>query len=187
MEFCDGFRKLLDHLQLDKVKLRFPTTRSAASPSSWFSLTLSPSLSLAWWRFIFSARPWVDSWPKSLPSALTNPPECTPWYSVTHSATPPSSTRRGPQTGGKIIVFSLPTIRFPAASLYYRLTCVSLPRSSFWLMPSFMLKKIVLGNFAKGLVDPKMADAIDFMVDRVSPTILYVSFRWLVLMWRLRE
>ena len=40
---------------------------------------------------------------------------------------------------------------------------------SFWLMPAFMLKKIVLGNFAKGPVDPKMADAIDFMVDRVSP------------------
>lgn len=35
-------------------------------------------------------------------------------------------------------------------------------------MPAFMLKKIVLGNFAKGPVDSKMADAIDFMVDRVS-------------------
>lgn len=44
--------------------------------------------------------------------------------------------------------------------------CVSLP--SFWLMPAFLLKKIVLGNFAKGPVDPKMADAIDFMVDRVG-------------------
>lgn len=42
-------------------------------------------------------------------------------------------------------------------------------------MPAFMLKKIVLGNFAKGPVDPKMADAIDFMVDRVSAsTILTV-------------
>jgi len=42
-------------------------------------------------------------------------------------------------------------------------------------MPAFMLKKIVLGNFAKGPVDPKMADAIDFMVDRVSTsTILTV-------------
>ena len=40
--------------------------------------------------------------------------------------------------------------------------------NSFWLMPAFMLKKIVLGNFAKGPVDSKMADAIDFMVDRVS-------------------
>lgn len=43
-----------------------------------------------------------------------------------------------------------------------------LPSRSFWLMPAFMLKKIVLGNFAKGPVDSKMADAIDFMVDRVS-------------------
>ena len=34
-------------------------------------------------------------------------------------------------------------------------------------MPSFMLKKIVLGNFSSGPVDPMMADAIDFMVDRV--------------------
>ena len=34
-------------------------------------------------------------------------------------------------------------------------------------MPSFMLKKIVLGNFSSGPVDPVMADAIDFMVDRV--------------------
>ena len=34
-------------------------------------------------------------------------------------------------------------------------------------MPSFMLKKIVLGNFSSGPVDPLMADAIDFMVDRV--------------------
>uniref|UniRef100_A0A8C4XHZ6 SPG21 abhydrolase domain containing, maspardin n=3 Tax=Erpetoichthys calabaricus TaxID=27687 RepID=A0A8C4XHZ6_ERPCA len=35
-------------------------------------------------------------------------------------------------------------------------------------MPAFMLKKIVLGNFASGPVDPKMADAIDFMVDRLE-------------------
>lgn len=35
-------------------------------------------------------------------------------------------------------------------------------------MPAFMLKKIVLRNFAKGPMDSKMADAIDFMVDRVS-------------------
>lgn len=40
--------------------------------------------------------------------------------------------------------------------------------NSFWLMPAFMLKKIVLRNFAKGPLDSKMADAIDFMVDRVS-------------------
>lgn len=44
-------------------------------------------------------------------------------------------------------------------------------------MPAFMLKKIVLGNFAKGPVDSKMADAIDFMVDRVGRHVFlgYVS------------
>ncbi|XP_028291714.1 maspardin isoform X2 [Gouania willdenowi] len=40
--------------------------------------------------------------------------------------------------------------------------------NSFWLMPAFLLKKIVLGNFSKGPVDLKMADAIDFMVDRLE-------------------
>uniref|UniRef100_A0A8C1GFV3 SPG21 abhydrolase domain containing, maspardin n=1 Tax=Cyprinus carpio TaxID=7962 RepID=A0A8C1GFV3_CYPCA len=40
--------------------------------------------------------------------------------------------------------------------------------NSFWLMPAFMLKKIVLGNFGKEPVDQKMADAIDFMVDRLE-------------------
>uniref|UniRef100_A0A8C4W6Z2 SPG21 abhydrolase domain containing, maspardin n=1 Tax=Gopherus evgoodei TaxID=1825980 RepID=A0A8C4W6Z2_9SAUR len=40
--------------------------------------------------------------------------------------------------------------------------------NSFWLMPAFMLKKIVLGNFASGPVDPVMADGIDFMVDRLE-------------------
>lgn len=43
---------------------------------------------------------------------------------------------------------------------------------SFWLMPAFMLKKIVLGNFASGPVDPEMADGIDFMVDRVGVCVL---------------
>ncbi|KAG3262246.1 SPG21-like, partial [Ictidomys tridecemlineatus] len=31
-----------------------------------------------------------------------------------------------------------------------------------------MLKKIVLGNFSSGPADPMMADAIDFMVDRLE-------------------
>ena len=42
-------------------------------------------------------------------------------------------------------------------------------------MPAFMLKKIVLGNFASGPLDPEMADGIDFMVDRVGGCVL----RWL--------
>lgn len=40
-----------------------------------------------------------------------------------------------------------------------------------------MLKKIVLGNFAKGPVDPEMAGAIDFMVDRVR-TLRLFGLRW---------
>lgn len=39
-------------------------------------------------------------------------------------------------------------------------------------MPAFMLKKIVLGNFASGPLDPEMADGIDFMVDRVGGCVL---------------
>lgn len=39
-------------------------------------------------------------------------------------------------------------------------------------MPAFMLKKIVLGNFASGPLDPEMADGIDFMVDRVGSCVL---------------
>lgn len=50
----------------------------------------------------------------------------------------------------------------------WSISCVLVLSLSFWLMPAFLLKKIVLGNFAKGPVDSKMADAIDFMVDRVS-------------------
>lgn len=48
--------------------------------------------------------------------------------------------------------------------------------NSFWLMPAFMLKKIVLRNFAKGPLDSKMADAIDFMVDRVSGQNFRISY-----------
>lgn len=40
-------------------------------------------------------------------------------------------------------------------------------------MPAFMLKKIVLGNFASGPLDPEMADGIDFMVDRVGGCVLW--------------
>ena len=37
----------------------------------------------------------------------------------------------------------------------------------FWMMPAVMLKKMVMGGFDKGLVDPPIADSIDFMVDSV--------------------
>ena len=36
------------------------------------------------------------------------------------------------------------------------------------MMPALFLKKMVMGNFDKGLVDPEIADSIDFMVERVG-------------------
>ena len=41
---------------------------------------------------------------------------------------------------------------------------------SFWMMPALVLKKMVMGNFERGLVDPDIADSIDFMVESVSMT-----------------
>ena len=38
----------------------------------------------------------------------------------------------------------------------------------FWMMPAMMLKKMVMGNFDKGIVDSEIADSIDFMVYSVS-------------------
>ncbi|KAI4829701.1 hypothetical protein KUCAC02_001376 [Chaenocephalus aceratus] len=105
MEFCDGFRKLLDHLQLDKVHL--------------FGASLGG----------FLAQKFA---------------EC---------------THKSPRVHSLILCNS-----FSDTSIFNQMWTAN----SFWLMPAFLLKKIVLGNFAKGPVDPKMADAIDFMVDRNS-------------------
>ncbi|TNN65375.1 Maspardin [Liparis tanakae] len=104
MEFCDGFRKLLDHLQLDKVHL--------------FGASLGG----------FLAQKFA---------------EC---------------THKSPRVHSLMLCNS-----FSDTTIFNQ----TWTANSFWLMPAFMLKKIVLGNFAKGPVDPKMADAIDFMVDRV--------------------
>ncbi|MGH0153987.1 UNVERIFIED_CONTAM: hypothetical protein FKN15_000667 [Acipenser sinensis] len=91
LEFCDGFRKLLDHLQLDKKFAEY--------------------------------------------------------------------THKSPRVHSLILCNS-----FSDTSIFNQ----SWTANSFWLMPAFMLKKIVLGNFATGPVDVKMADAIDFMVDRLE-------------------
>ncbi|XP_057708794.1 maspardin isoform X3 [Corythoichthys intestinalis] len=103
-EFCDGFRKLLDHLQLDKVHI--------------FGASLGG----------FLAQKFAEFTCKSL---------------RVHSL---------------ILCNS-----FSDTSIFNQ----TWTANSFWLMPAFMLKKIVLANFAKGPVDPEMAGAIDFMVDRV--------------------
>uniref|UniRef100_UPI003AAD9CC2 maspardin isoform X2 n=1 Tax=Centroberyx gerrardi TaxID=166262 RepID=UPI003AAD9CC2 len=105
LEFCDGFRKLLDHLQLDKVHL--------------FGASLGG----------FLAQKFA---------------EC---------------THKSPRVHSLILCNS-----FSDTSIFNQ----TWTANSFWLMPAFMLKKIVLGNFAKGPVDPKMAGAIDFMVDRLE-------------------
>lgn len=38
---------------------------------------------------------------------------------------------------------------------------------SFWILPSMVLKKMVMGNFATEKVDGEIIEAIDFMVERV--------------------
>ncbi|XP_068169985.1 maspardin isoform X1 [Antennarius striatus] len=105
MEFCDGFRKLLDHLQLDKVHL--------------FGASLGG----------FLAQKFA---------------EC---------------THKSPRVHSLLLCNS-----FSDTSIFNQ----TWTANSFWLMPAFMLKKIVLANFAKGPVDSKMAEAIDFMVDRLE-------------------
>uniref|UniRef100_A0A3B3UXR6 Maspardin n=1 Tax=Poecilia latipinna TaxID=48699 RepID=A0A3B3UXR6_9TELE len=105
LEFCDGFRKLLDHLQLDKVHL--------------FGASLGGFLAQKFAEY----------------------------------------THKSPRVHSLILCNS-----FSDTSIFHQ----TWTANSFWLMPAFLLKKIVLGNFAKGPVDPKMADAIDFMVDRLE-------------------
>ena len=36
------------------------------------------------------------------------------------------------------------------------------------MLPGFLLKKMIMGNFKVEEVDPDAADAIDFMVERVG-------------------
>lgn len=38
----------------------------------------------------------------------------------------------------------------------------------FWLLPGFLLKKMIMDNFQVNEVDPDVADAIDFMVERLD-------------------
>ena len=40
--------------------------------------------------------------------------------------------------------------------------------NSFWAMPAFLLKKMIMNNFTAQEVDEDIADSIDFMVERVS-------------------
>ena len=42
------------------------------------------------------------------------------------------------------------------------------------MMPAVMLKKMVMGNFDKGVVDSEIADSIDFMVHSVGRTAVLI-------------
>ncbi len=38
----------------------------------------------------------------------------------------------------------------------------------YWLLPGFVLKKMIMDNFSSEEVDPDIADSIDFLVEKVS-------------------
>lgn len=38
----------------------------------------------------------------------------------------------------------------------------------FWILPSLVLKRMLMGNFTSDKLDRRMAESIDFMVERVS-------------------
>ncbi|XP_069481187.1 maspardin isoform X2 [Ambystoma mexicanum] len=105
LEFCDGFRKLLDDLHLDRVHL--------------FGASLGGFLAQKFAEY----------------------------------------THKSPRVQSLVLCNS-----FSDTSIFNQ----SWTASSFWLMPAFMLKKIVLGNFASGPMDRVMANGIDFMVDRLE-------------------
>lgn len=44
----------------------------------------------------------------------------------------------------------------------------------FWLLPSMVLKKMVMGNFSTSTSDPLIVNAIDFMVERVNIFLLLI-------------
>ncbi|CAH2984506.1 unnamed protein product [Chilo suppressalis] len=46
----------------------------------------------------------------------------------------------------------------------------------FWLLPSLVLKRMLMGNFTTDKVDRRIAESIDFMVERVSILILLSLF-----------
>ncbi|XP_077374357.1 maspardin isoform X3 [Festucalex cinctus] len=167
MEFCDGFRKLLDHLQLDKVRHcvqslfpSFPNLPTITDSRGLWAVYKQPTGRFGF--YIYIRRHLLLQW-KS-----TTQPSSSLWMSDVHLF--------GASLGGflaqKFAEFTCKSPRVQSLILCNSFSDTSIfnqtwTANSFWLMPAFMLKKIVLGNFAKGPVDPEMAGAIDFMVDRV--------------------
>ncbi|XP_077374356.1 maspardin isoform X2 [Festucalex cinctus] len=168
MEFCDGFRKLLDHLQLDKVRHcvqslfpSFPNLPTITDSRGLWAVYKQPTGRFGF--YIYIRRHLLLQW-KS-----TTQPSSSLWMSDVHLF--------GASLGGflaqKFAEFTCKSPRVQSLILCNSFSDTSIfnqtwTANSFWLMPAFMLKKIVLGNFAKGPVDPEMAGAIDFMVDRLE-------------------
>ena len=42
------------------------------------------------------------------------------------------------------------------------------PFLRYWLLPGFVLKKMIMDNFSSEEVDPDIADSTDFLVERVG-------------------
>ncbi|XP_072134456.1 maspardin isoform X1 [Mobula birostris] len=144
LEFCDGFRKLLDHLQLDKVHI--------------FGASLGGFLAQKFAEYAHKS-------PRVHSLILCNSFSDTSIFNQSWTA-------------NSIMLANLQSLENETEqdclgneellrSLFHGDIAHS-RHASFWLMPGFMLKKIVLGNFTSGPVDSKMADAIDFMVDRLE-------------------
>jgi maspardin len=100
-EWCEGFRKLLDHLQLDKIHVYGASLGGFLAQKFAEYTHISPRV-----HSIILGNSFVD----------------TTVFQQTSSA---------------------PT---------------------FWMMPAIVLKKMVMGNFDKGLMEKDIAESIDFMV-----------------------
>ena len=66
--------------------------------------------------------------------------------------------------------FALPKITWYFEDIEY----VDFHLFRFWMLPSLVLKKMVMGTFDKGYVDSRTADSIDFMVVSVSRKIILI-------------
>ncbi|XP_011696533.1 PREDICTED: maspardin-like isoform X2 [Wasmannia auropunctata] len=104
-EWCDGFRKLLDYLELDKVHL--------------FGASLGGFLAQKFTEINAHC-------PRVVSLVLCNTFTDTSVFSYNDSA------------------------------------------AVFWILPSLVLKKMVMGNFATEKVDEEIIEAIDFMVERLE-------------------
>jgi len=104
-EFCQGFRRLIDHLGLDKVHL--------------FGASLGG----------FLAQKFAES------------------------------------VSEYLIVHSLILCNAFCDTTVFQYTDAA---SMFWVMPSFLLKRLVMGSFPRREVDSEIADSLDFMVEKLD-------------------